>query len=191
MMKKCFTRLIPLCIILAMITWGCAQNQTTGQDASMKPAASQTQGENVYKGKVVGKSNKAKTISIEVGQGKDAQTMMVRFDDKTKGIDYAAKGEAAIITWEMRGNDKYATVIKPKLAALPEGVTEIKSKELKELIDSGSALELIDSRPVARYDQAHLPGAISIPVDQMVNQGATLLPAEKDKLLVFYCGGPT
>ena len=157
----------------------------------MNQTAAQQQDANVYKGKIIGKSNKAKTISIEVGQGDKAQTIMVKFDDQTKGTEFAAKGEAAIIAWEMRGDEKYATIIKPKLATLPNGVTEIKSQELKKLMDSGADLALIDSRPEGRYAQSHLPGAISIPVEQMKTQGPELLPKEKDKLLVFYCGGPT
>ncbi|MDH3329363.1 MAG: rhodanese-like domain-containing protein [Desulfobulbaceae bacterium] len=191
MLKKSLFKFIPLCIMLTMMTWGCSQNKTTALDSSMKPAVAQKQEENVYKGKIVGKSNKAKTISIEVGKGDKAQTMMVRFDDRTRGTEHAAKGEAAIIAWEMRGSDKYATVIKPKLAKLPDGVAEIKSQELKKLMDSGADLVVVDSRPSGRYAQAHLPGAISIPVEQMPNQGAELLPGDKDKLLVFYCGGPT
>lgn len=191
MQKKSLIKFIPLGIMLTMMIWGCSQTKMTAGDSSMNPAVAQKQEENVYKGKIVGKSNKARTISIEVGKGDKAQTMMVRFDDKTKGTEYAAKGEAAVIAWEMRGSDKYATVIKPKLAKLPDGVAEIKSEELKKLMDSGVDLVLVDSRPSGRYAQAHLPGAISITVEQMKNQGAELLPKEKDKLLVFYCGGPT
>ena len=48
---------------------------------------------------------------------------------------------------------------------------------------------IIDSRPTARkYDIAHLPTAISIP-DRKFDQMTSLLPEDKDKLLIFYCGG--
>lgn len=190
-MKKHLVRFLPLCIMASMIAWGGVHNETKAGETSMNPAVSQKQDQNVYKGKIVGKSNKAKTISIEIGKGDKAETMMVKFDDQTKGIEHAAKGEAAIINWEKRGKDKYATVIKPKIAKLPAGVTEIKSKELKKLLDSGAELSLIDSRPVKRYDQAHLPGAVSITVPQMKKDGEKLLPKNKNQLLVFYCGGPT
>lgn len=191
MMKKGLAGFIPLCIMLSVMTWGCAQNTTTAQDGIMKPAAAQQQSENVYKGKIVGKSNKAKTISIEVGKGDKAQTMMVRFDDKTKGLEHAEKDEAAIITWEMRGSDKFATVIKPKLAQLPEGITEIGVEELFTLISGGTSFTLADARPKARYDQAHLPGAVSIPVPALKEKKEAVLPPDKNKLLVFYCGGYT
>ncbi len=176
--------------MLTVLTWGCAQNKTAPPDTAMNPAA-EKQAANVYKGKIVGKSKKAKTISIEVGKGDKAKTMMVKFDGKTKGMDHARKGEATIITWEMRGSDKVATVVKPKLAKLPEGIVEIKPKEVKKLIDKNAAMVIIDSRPTKRYAQSHLPGAISITVEQMKTKLPELLPADKDKLLVFYCGGYT
>ncbi len=197
-MRKQLLRLIPLCLTFALLNYGCTQNQGAVKQ-TVKPvpepappiAAKKKQEGKVYKGKVVGKSNKAKTISIKVGKGDKAKTVMVKFDDKTKGIEHAAKGHAAIIAYEMRNGEAYATMIKPKLAKLPPGVTEIKPKEVKALLDKKADFVLIDSRPAKRYAQAHLPGAISIPVPVMKKKGASLLPKDKNKLLIFYCGGPT
>jgi len=191
MLKKSLFKFIPLCIMLTMMTWGCSQNKTTAQDSSMKPAVAQKQEENVYKGKIVGKSNKAKTISIEVGKGDQAKTMMLKLDEQTKGVEHAVKGHAAIIKFEMRGNNKYATEIKPKLAKLPEGVTEIKTEEVQELIKNHTDMFLVDARPESRYGQSHLPGAVSIPVPLLQEKQAAALPLDKNKLIVFYCGGPT
>jgi len=117
--------------------------------------------------------------------------MMLKFDDKTKGVENAVKGHAAIITFEMRGSTKYATEVKPKLAKLPEGVTEIKTEELQDLMDKHANMFLVDSRPESRYGQSHLPGAVSIPVPLLKEKQAAALPIDKNKLLVFYCGGPT
>lgn len=189
-MKLNFKKFLPLAIMLSMLTWGCVQTQTT-QDATAKSAMAQKQAPTVYKGKIVGKSKKAKTVSITVGKGDKAKTIMVKFDGKTKGLEFAKKGEAAIINWEMRGSDKFATVIKPKLAKLPEGISEIKTDEIKDLVNSKADFMIIDSRPAKRYAQSHLPGALSIPVNEMKTKGLTILPKEKDKLLLFYCGGPT
>jgi rhodanese-related sulfurtransferase len=50
---------------------------------------------------------------------------------------------------------------------------------------------LVDSRPARKkYDQGHIPTAINIP-DTSFDKEKDKLPAEKDKLLVFYCEGPT
>ena len=192
MERKKLIRFIPMALMVAFLSYGCAQ-QTPQQPVAAKPPVAQEQkkAQTVYKGKVVGKSNKAKTISITVGKGDAAKTVMVKFDDQTKGVEFAKKGEAAIINWEQRGDDQFATVIKPKLAKLPEGVTEIKTDEMYELLNSGTPLTLVDARPESRYSQAHIPGAISIPVAKLKKMKAEVLPDDKDKLLVFYCGGPT
>jgi hypothetical protein len=192
MNKDWLSRLMAVALFAVLMSYGCTQ-MTPEESQASKPAAAQTKGqsENVYTGAIVGKSEKAKTISIEVGKGEAAKTMMVRFDDKTKGVEFAATGEAAIINWEQRGEDKFATTIKPKLAKLPEGVTEIGVDELSKLISQKTPMTLADARPKTRYDQAHLPGAVSIPVPALKEKKAALLPAEKDKLLVFYCGGYT
>ena len=48
---------------------------------------------------------------------------------------------------------------------------------------------IIDSRPAARrYDVGHLPSAINIP-DTQFDKFKHLLPDDKAKLLIFYCGG--
>ncbi len=188
-MKTQLKKFLPVAIMLSMLTWGCAQTQT-GQDAAAKPAAAQKQEATAYKGKIIGMSKKAKTISIEVGKGDKAKTMMVKFDSKTKGLEFAKKGEAAIVEWEFCCDAKLAKIIKPKLAKLPEGTSEIKTPELKGLVESKADFMIIDSRPGKRYAQSHIPGAVSIPVDEMKTK-MDMLPKEKDKLLVFYCGGVT
>jgi len=50
---------------------------------------------------------------------------------------------------------------------------------------------IIDARPKrAKYDKGHIPGAVSIP-DSQFDKMTAKLPASKDALLIFYCGGPT
>ncbi|HBI15085.1 MAG TPA: hypothetical protein DDY20_06170 [Desulfobulbaceae bacterium] len=192
-MKKIkLTLFIPIAIMLAFLSFGCAKDMGK-PSAAAKPAAVETQkqADNVYTGSVTGKSNKAKTVSIQVGQGDAAVTHMLKFDDKTTGLEFAEQGEAAIITWEQRGEDKFATVIKPKLAKLPEGVTEIKVDELFKLVEDKSPITLVDARPPFRYNPAHIPGAINIPVPVLKEKGAAVLPADKNSLIVFYCQGVT
>ncbi len=140
----------------------------------------------VFKGKVVGKSNKAQAISIQV----DETTHLVKFDRQTIGVHYAIKDHIALVAYEVRQGEPYATEIKPKLVKLPAGVTEIKLKELQVLLNNRVNLALIDSRPAARYAEGHLPEAISIPMCKM-KELTSLLPLDKDSLLVFYCGGPS
>lgn len=189
-MKKSLRRLAPLCIMVSLLTYGCTQTRTGQDTSSLGQATVAKADDKVLKGKVVGKSNKARTISIKVGKGDKSKTIMVKFDDRTKGLDFAVKGHAAIIKYEKRGKELYALSIKPKLAKLPAGVSEIKPVELKAMIDDREDFVLIDSRPAKRYQASHIPGAISIPVDK-IKELASLLPPDKDRQLIFYCGGPT
>ena len=50
---------------------------------------------------------------------------------------------------------------------------------------------LVDARPKkAKYDKGHIPSAISIP-DSEFDKLQGKLPADKNTLLIFYCGGYT
>ena len=47
----------------------------------------------------------------------------------------------------------------------------------------------IDARPKrAKYDKGHIPMAVSLP-DSQFDKMAAKLPADKNALLIFYCGG--
>ena len=60
---------------------------------------------------------------------------------------------------------------------------------VKKQLDKKAAMVLVDSRPKRKkYDKGHVPTAISLP-DMYFDKQKEKLPAEKDKLLVFYCGG--
>lgn len=159
-----------------------------------QPPQAAAQADNVYQGKITGVSKKAKSISISVGKGDQAKMMMVKYDEATKGMEHAKDGESAIITFALRGKDRVATDIKPKLATLPEGIKEIQPEELIPMVMEGpekGRFVLIDSRPGKRYEEAHVPGAISIPADDIEAKGKDLLPADKTTTLIFYCGGVT
>jgi rhodanese-related sulfurtransferase len=58
--------------------------------------------------------------------------------------------------------------------------------ELRARMQKGTAV-LLDVRPSAEYAAAHLPGAISIPVD-MLEQRLKELP--RHRMIVAYCRGP-
>jgi len=97
----------------------------------------------------------------------------------------------------MDGADRVATVIKQKLAKLPAGVTEMPVDEMAVLVALGPEKGnyfLVDSRPEARYNEGHVPTAVSIPVPKLEKLGNEAFPPsvrEKKPLLVFYCGGVT
>ena len=60
---------------------------------------------------------------------------------------------------------------------------------VKTQIDAKEDVVVIDSRPKRKkYDKGHIPTAISIP-DMSFDKMTAELPEDKEKMLVFYCGG--
>jgi rhodanese-related sulfurtransferase len=65
----------------------------------------------------------------------------------------------------------------------------VSAEWVKAQIDKGADMVLIDARPKrAKFDKGHIPTAISIP-DMQFDELKGNLPTDKNKLLVFYCGG--
>jgi len=77
----------------------------------------------------------------------------------------------------------------PKWMKQPGHYAEVSTDYVKKMTDQKKDMLLVDSRPKRkRYDKGHIPGAISIP-DSKFNKMTDQLPGDKEKLLVFYCGG--
>jgi rhodanese-related sulfurtransferase/DNA-binding transcriptional ArsR family regulator len=62
----------------------------------------------------------------------------------------------------------------------------VTAEELVRRLREGTAI-LIDARPAPEYDAGHLPGALSIPPDTLVDALASL---PRDRQIVAYCRGP-
>jgi len=68
------------------------------------------------------------------------------------------------------------------------GVKVIDAVQLKQWIDGGKAMTLVDSRVAAEFKAGHIPTAVNILAGVMA-QHRTRLPASKTATLVFYCNG--
>ena len=68
-------------------------------------------------------------------------------------------------------------------------VKTISREELKEKMDQGKDLFLVDTMAEMYYRHSHLPGAINLPVDQVRERAPYLLP-DKDAEIVVYCIDP-
>lgn len=146
------------------------------------------------KGKVTGVSHTAHTLAINAkGQG----FMSFKLTDKTvyknaESEEDVKKGESVTVHYRPDGLDNVAHIVSLNLVTLPKGISKIKIGELAvELAKADPNFLLIDARPASRYEEEHIPGAVSIPYTKLKEAGADLLPPEKDKVIVFYCGGPT
>ena len=65
----------------------------------------------------------------------------------------------------------------------------ISREELKEKMDRGDPLVLVDTMAERYYRHSHLPGAINLPVDELRARAPELLP-DTDADIVVYCIDP-
>lgn len=73
-----------------------------------------------------------------------------------------------------------------RLSGLPGGMERLSVEEFRERLATGDTI-VIDVRPAEEYARGHLPGAISMPLDELATH-IDELPQDAD--IVAYCEGP-
>jgi rhodanese-related sulfurtransferase len=145
---------------------------------------------------------KSLSMQIDVG-GKapqilrfDAKALEVVDDGKPMKPEFlrdAKKRHEVIVTWAEKDGVKTATKISFKGPVKIDPKNVIDYAAVAKLVEEGQAgtpYTLIDSRPLLRFQEGALPGAIHLPFigfDKFVDR----LPKDKSQLVVFYCGGIT
>jgi len=72
-------------------------------------------------------------------------------------------------------------------ASIPTELSEVPRltpQEVKSLLETGEQIVFVDTRSRAAYEQDHIPGALSIPLDDVETRYSEL---PKDKQIVLYC----
>jgi len=149
---------------------------------------------NQIRGRLINKSKKAKTMQIFVGKG----TWTVNFNDNTevdgaKAITKIKKNKEVLVDFVKQGQTYVATsvVVKQPASIPPKWI--LNAKAMKKLLKKSPAAgnyALYDARPGKLFPAAHLKGAVSN-YDGKFAKNVGKLPKDKNKLVVFYCGGPT
>ena len=62
----------------------------------------------------------------------------------------------------------------------------ITAQEAKEIMDREEGYVILDTRAQEEYDEGHIPGAILIPHDEILQKAESLL-TDKDQLILVYC----
>jgi rhodanese-related sulfurtransferase len=62
-------------------------------------------------------------------------------------------------------------------------ITTIDRFQLQELVSQGA--QLIEALPAVDYEEAHLPGAINLPLKQLTRQTAAQL--DRSRPIIVYC----
>jgi hypothetical protein len=84
-----------------------------------------------------------------------------------------------------------SSVLVPMLACAGESFEYLGAGELKKMIDlKDPGLVVIDSRPVSQYEEAHIKGALNMPLAD-IERDETLPNVTKNAMVVFYCSANT
>ncbi len=186
--------------------WGLAYAQTPAAPAA-KPRMAQVCGTchtvnaNELRGVFENVAFKSKSIQLKI----DNSTEIVRFDEgtlrvldggETKGgeaLRDIAKGRESRIEFVDKVGVKTATLISFKGPIKVAAEKLVGYADVAKLVAQGpdkGNYTLIDSRPLPRFQEGAIPTAINLPYpafDKFVDR----LPADKAKLVVFYCSGVT
>ena len=67
-----------------------------------------------------------------------------------------------------------------------QGYVNITAQQAKEIMDNEEGYIILDTRAQSEYDESHIPGAILIPHDEILEKAEDILP-DKDQLILVYC----
>jgi adenylyltransferase/sulfurtransferase len=114
----------------------------------------------------------------------DALEMTYRRIKVRKDPDCAICGENPTVT-ELIDYEDFCGTISEEASEAAAGST-ITARELKDWLDAGKSVELIDVREINEYEIVKIPGAKLIPKGEIVG-GAALADLPQDRQLVLYC----
>jgi rhodanese-related sulfurtransferase len=143
---------------------------------------------------------KSTSIQLAIDDVKE----IVRFDPKTlkvtdadvqkpaEALREARKGHETRIAYVEKDGQKWATevILKGPVKVAKEDLVNFEFVR-RQVEKPDANVVLIDSRPLPRFQQGTIPGAINIPYPAWDKVAAKLLPADKTKQLVFFCQGVT
>ncbi len=197
----CMGKKLLLIAIAVLVAAGLFLTYSTSMAQAQKPKIAppckqcHAPDEKILRGSLASASGKAETLQIQIGPA----VWLVKFDDKTKltgwqpPIYKVPKEKEIAVAYEEKDGSIYALSISVKQPAKVPEEKKIKTEELTKLIDIGTEkgrYVIVDSRPAPRYHEGHIPGSIVI-YDADFDKNIDRLPQEKDKFLIFYCGGVT
>lgn len=144
----------------------------------------------ILRGTLASISEKAEIFAVNAGA-----MWNVKFDDNTKLIGWKdqihkiPKDKEIGVVFVQRDGELYAKSVSVKQPARIPAEKLVNIEVVAEHVEKGDAV-LIDSRPAPRFFEGAIPGAINI-YDAEFDKHIDKLPKDKNKLLIFYCAGPT
>ncbi len=138
----------------------------------------------------------SKTTTMSVANvSQHLQTLLnanlVKFEKKGNFVLYELANEVIsefLMSFRTLSETQLAQVqqIKQEFLNANLGMDGVSLSELNERMEKGEVL-LLDVRPKEEYDKAHIPGAVSLPVEEL-REKLSSLPSNCD--VIAYCRGP-
>jgi hypothetical protein len=153
------------------------------------------------RGKLGSVSQEFNTLQVKVGKmiwivNYDDKTTVVKGDKTLSAVEIAKLPAKKEILVSITGDTKkpMATEIAVKMPYKVPEHQKITNAEVVKLVAMGPEkgnYTLVDARPGGAFMSGHIPTAISLPYGKFADECTTVLPQDKDRMIVFYCGGPT
>ena len=104
---------------------------------------------------------------------------------------YSAAGGPGAVTLQQFRSTVVSQIRQLWEPSTPSGVPDsavprISLEQLKEKLDAGADIVIVDVRSKGDFDEGHISGAVSIPWQQEMEARYTELP--RDKEVITYCG---
>jgi hypothetical protein len=188
--------IVGLLLLTVAIVTGTCQLSYAGRPTIAAPCKQCHQpADDVVRGTMVGVSEKFKTIQVAAGSfvwvmkyGDD-----IKLTGAAKLTDIPREKEIGVRFTGSENNPFAVSLsVKPAAKVAPEKLVSL--EEMSRLVAMGPVkgnFLLFDSRPAPKCIEGQIPYTISLPNDKFDLLKDKLLPKEKDKLIIFYCGGVT
>ncbi len=77
----------------------------------------------------------------------------------------------------------------PLVAAAQGGIPFVTTDELKKMLDAKQEVFLANALSPIEFAEESIVGSVNVPYE-LLREGKVKLPADRKRLLVFYCKGP-
>ncbi len=192
-MEKILRRLaVGLVVAAGMLAFSGTQAMAQAQKPKILKPCNQCHApdEKLLRGTMGGISVKAETLSVNTGV-----MWTVKFDDKTKLVGSDApvgklpREKEIAISYVEKNGEFYAQNISVKQPAKLAAEKVVNTEFVADRVEKGDAL-IVDSRPAIRFYEGAIPGAINI-FDADFDKHIDKMPKDKNRMIIFYCAGPT
>jgi len=158
-----------------------------------------TAADGVVRGKLVSVSSEFKSLGVTVGPlvwiVKYGDDIKVKEGQKLSGpevLKTIPRDREIAVTFSGGEVSPVASQVAVKQPYKVAAEKIVPIEEAQTLVAQGPGkVAFFDSRPGPMYAEGHLPGALSLPYAVFKEKAASLLPADKGVLVVFYCAGET